>query len=174
MGESVSFEEVDWISAGAIGEPGGRRFYLQARQGDRLVAILVEKGQVQALGEFAQELLSRLGIVVTPDHLDEDTQRLEHEIEPLWRAGQIGLGMDTQGERFLLEAAELTPEEEDEIEAASARFWLNRDQLVALAAYAAYVVEAGARPRCQFCDRPIDPVEGHVCPSMNGHGPLTA
>ena len=46
-------------------------------------------------------------------------------------------------------------------------------QLVSLAAYAAYAVHAGARERCRLCGRPIDPVDGHVCPATNGHGPLT-
>lgn len=182
MGDSVEFETVDWITAGAVGAPGARTFYLQARQGERLVALLLEKGQVQALGQFAQELLARVGTLVTPDDLDETGQRIRDEIEPLWRAGQLGLGMEADGERFLLEVAELLlddeGEDEDEDGAAdeggSARFWLNRDQLVTLAAYAAYIVEAGARERCRYCDRPIDPVEGHVCPAMNGHGPLTS
>jgi hypothetical protein len=78
--------------------------------------------------------------------------------------------MDQSGERFMLEAEELVGEEEEP--GAVARFWMDRDQLVALAAHAAYAVEAGARPTCRLCGRPVDP-EGHVCPSLNGHGPLS-
>lgn len=49
------------------------------------------------------------------------------------------------------------------------RFWATREQMLSLARHGAAVCAAG-RPRCQFCNGPIDP-EGHVCPAMNGHRP---
>lgn len=171
MTESYQFDPVDWISAGAVGEPGRRTFYLQARKDEVTVALTVEKGQVQALSTLAQRLLSRVGVTVTPDDLDEHAQRLVEPVDSAWRAGSLSLGMDEDGERFVLEAEELTEEEGDQ--AASARFWVSRSQMVALAAHAAFAVEAGARERCRFCGRPKDAVTGHVCPATNGHGPLT-
>lgn len=170
MADSFELDPVDWITAGAVGEPGRRTFYVQARRGSDLVAIIVEKAQVSALAQLAQELLTRLGVMVTADDLDERAMRLLEPVMPAWRAGSMSLGMDSVGQRFLLEADELA---EEEHESATARFWLNRSQLVQLAAYAAYAVEAGARERCQLCSRPIDPVDGHVCPTTNGYGPLT-
>ncbi len=86
--------------------------------------------------------------------------------------GSLSLGTDEDGERYLLEAEELV-DDEDETEAATARLWLSREQLVAMAAYAAFIVEAGARESCRLCGRPIDPRTGHVCPARNGYGPLT-
>lgn len=172
MGKRFELEAVDWITAGAVGEPGRRTFYVQARQGDELAVLLVEKDQVRLLGQLAQELLSRVDVTVTPDDLDTQGQAPVDPAVPAWRAGSLTIGMDTSGERFLLEAQEV-PSEEDPEEPGSARFWMTRDQLVALAAYATYAVEAGARESCRLCGRPIDPVHGHVCPSMNGHGPLT-
>lgn len=171
MGESYELDPVDWITAGAVGEPGRRTFYVQARRGADVVAIVVEKGQVSALAQLAQELLATLGVEVKPDDLDERRMRLLEPVMPAWRAGSMSLGMDAEGLRFLLEADELVEDEAEE--GGSARFWLSREQLVALAAYAAFVVEAGARERCYLCGRPIDAVDGHVCPSTNGHGPLT-
>lgn len=180
MGESVEFESTEWITAGAVGEPGRRTFYLQARAEGRVVALLLEKAQVVALAELAQELLGRFGVTVTPDDLDEAHHRLLDGIEPLWRAGEMSIGASPDGERFLIEALELAPADPDEAPdellaqpPGTARFWLTRPQLVRLAAYAAYVVEAGGRERCRLCGRPIDPVEGHVCPASNGHGKLT-
>jgi uncharacterized repeat protein (TIGR03847 family) len=170
MADSFEFDPVDWITAGAVGEPGQRTFYVQARRGADVVAIIVEKTQVWALAQLAQELLTRLGVEVTGDDLDEHAMRLLEPVVPAWRAGSMSLGMDAVGQRFLLEAGELAEEAHG---SATARFWLNRAQLVQLAAYAAYAVKAGARERCQFCSRPIDPMVGHVCPTMNGHGPLT-
>lgn len=171
MSESFELDPVDWITAGAVGEPGQRAFYIQASAGGEVVALLVEKGQVAQLAQLAQELLGRFDVHVTPDDLDTATQRLREPVVEAWRAGLLSLGMDSDGSRFLLEAEELPETEEAEV--ASARFWMGREQLVALAAHAAYAVEAGARERCRLCGRPIDPVDGHVCPAQNGHGPLT-
>lgn len=176
MAESYEFDPVDWISAGAVGEPGSRTFYLQARKGSDYVALVLEKGQVAALAQLAQQLLGSAGVTVTPDDLDERVQRLVEPVTPVWRAGAISIGSDEAGERFLMQAEELVPDDEDEEDTESAgvaRFWMDRDDLVALAAHAAYAVSAGARERCRFCSRPIDPVLGHVCPATNGHGPLT-
>lgn len=170
VGEFYELDPVDWITVGAVGEPGRRTFYVQARRGSDLVAIVVEKTQVSALAHLAEELLARIGVQIKPDDLDEAGMRLLEPVMPVWRAGSMSLGMDTEGLRFLIEAEELT---EEGAEGGSARFWLTRDQLVALAAYAAFAVEAGARERCQLCGRPVDPVDGHVCPSANGHGRLT-
>jgi uncharacterized repeat protein (TIGR03847 family) len=167
MDESFEFDPVDWITAGAVGEPGQRVFYLQAAAGSETVALVVEKEQVRLLAHLAQQLLARAGVTVTPDDLDEEAQRLREPVEELWRAGSLGLGMDQAGERFMLEAEELIGEEDDP--GAVARFWMDRDQLVALAAHAAYAVAAGARPSCRLCGRPTDQT-GHVCPSLNGHG----
>lgn len=170
MAESFELQPVDWITAGAVGEPGDRTFYIQAVKGGEAVALVVEKTQVRTLSQLAQELLARFGITVVPDDLDVAAQQLREPVTPLWRAGTIALGVDDTGETFMLEATELT---QDEDEAAEARLWMNRSQLVALAAHAAFSVEAGARETCRLCGRPIDPIEGHVCPASNGHGTLT-
>jgi len=170
VADSYELDPVDWISAGAVGEPGQRVFYVQARKDGQLVALLVEKGQVAALAQLAQQLLENTGTAVTLDDLDEAAQRLVDPVVPSWRAGSLSLGADEAGERFLLEAEELVGDDE---EAAVARFWMGRAHLVALAAHAAFSVTAGGRERCRFCGRPIDPVLGHVCPATNGHGPLT-
>jgi uncharacterized repeat protein (TIGR03847 family) len=172
MADDLELDPVEWITAGAVGEPGQRTFFVQAGASGETVALLVEKEQVRLLAQLAQQLLHRVGVTVTPDDLDEESQRLREPIEALWRAGALGLGMDEQGERFLLEAEELVEDDEVEVLAATARFWMTREQLVAMAAYAAYAVEAGARPTCKLCGRPLDP-EGHVCPALNGHGPLS-
>jgi uncharacterized repeat protein (TIGR03847 family) len=172
VAESYELDPVDWITAGAVGEPGARTFYIQARRrGDDAVALVCEKEQVRVLARLAQELLARVDVAVTPDDLDEAAQQLSEPVVPAWRVGSLSIGMTEDGSRFLLEAEELTDEEDEE--GATARFWMSREQLVAMAAHAAYAVEAGARETCRLCNRPIDPVEGHVCPALNGHGPLT-
>lgn len=197
MSESFEFEQVQFVTAGAVGEPGARTFYIQIEAGDQRISLVAEKAQVRSLAHLAQELLGRAGVTVTPDDLEETAHRLREPLEPVWRAGSISLGMDDEAERFLLEIEELPADDEDAVEGdpglpddlgveadfeddvdfeddapAMARVWLTREQLAGMAAHAAYAVEAGARETCRLCGRPIDP-GGHVCPSMNGHGPLS-
>jgi uncharacterized repeat protein (TIGR03847 family) len=174
MTESFEYRPVEWLTAGAVGEPGQRTFYIQALRAGDMVSLVVEKEQVRMLAQLAQELLGRVDVTVTPDDLDTAGQALREPVEPIWRAGSMSLGMDTGGGQFVLEVQEFVDDEaETEEEPAVARFWMDQRQLVALAAHAAYAVEAGARERCRLCGRPIDPVDGHVCPATNGHGSLT-
>lgn len=170
MSRSYDLDPVDWVTASSIGPPGDRTFYVQARKDGRHVAVVVEKSQVRALAELAQELLARVDVVVTPDDVDSDLE-LHGPVQPAWRAGAMSLGSDEEGERFVLEVEELPGEDTGE-EPATARFVMDRDQLVALAAFAAFAVEHGGRERCQVCDGLKDPRAGCMgCPLTNGSGP---
>lgn len=155
------------VTAGYVGEPGDRAFYLQAEDTGQRVTVLVEKEQVEALGEALMQLLARLDDEVATDW-DRDAMRLRPPIEAEWRAGEISVGLDPEQGRFLLELTELVPGDE---EAREVRVWPNQDQARRLAAHAAEVVTEG-RPRCRFCGRPEGPDGDHVCPAMNGHGEL--
>ena len=46
-----NFENPDRFLAGTVGQPGNRTFYLQARDGDRIVSVVLEKVQVALLAE---------------------------------------------------------------------------------------------------------------------------
>ena len=52
-----AFEHPDRFVAGTVGQPGERTFFLQARDGARLVSVSLEKVQVQLLAEKLTELL---------------------------------------------------------------------------------------------------------------------
>lgn len=166
---------VDRITADAIGEPGMRVFYLQARAGADLVTVVVEKQQVQLLATSVLELLADVP-QETGAGLSDDVMALEQPFEPRWRAGKLSIGYDADDDRFLLEVSEFQPEvdEDDddprsllEDEPETIRLWATREQMLALSRYGAAVAERG-RPTCQFCGNPIDP-EGHTCPATNGH-----
>src|SRR3989442_1478364 len=58
---SMDLDPVDRITAGAVGPPGERTFYLQARSGDDVATFLVEKQQVQLLSASILEILARVG-----------------------------------------------------------------------------------------------------------------
>ena len=51
MSQSFDFDAPDHFTAGAVGQPGQRVFYLQARQARELVSLKSEKEQVRALAE---------------------------------------------------------------------------------------------------------------------------
>jgi uncharacterized repeat protein (TIGR03847 family) len=171
----MDLDPVDRITAGAVGEPGERSFFLQARSGERLVTIAVEKEQVELLSSSILEILATVD-KETGDGPPEELLELQAPIEPLWRAGRLSIGYSEERDLMLLELEELVVEEEDEVEDAEdedrpdparLRVWASREQMLALSRHGAAVAARG-RPKCRFCGNPIDP-EGHTCPAMNGH-----
>jgi uncharacterized repeat protein (TIGR03847 family) len=164
---------VDRITAEAVGEPGARTFYLQARLGTDLVTVLVEKQQVQLLAASVLDLLADLELETGTGPTDEELA-LQEPIEPRFRAGRLSLGYEESRDLFMLEVEEFRPEVEDddprsllEEEPLTIRFWASREQMFALSRHGATVAGRG-RPECQYCGNPMDP-EGHACPAMNGH-----
>lgn len=168
----MELDQVDKITADAVGEPGQRTFYLQARAGERAVTLLVEKQQVELLAQSILDILERVG-KETDEGPDEAAMGLEPPLEPLFRVGRLSIGYAEDRDLLLLELEELTEEEaegEDEDlgpEPARVRLWATREQMLALSRHGAAAVGRG-RPECQYCGNPIDP-EGHMCPAMNGH-----
>lgn len=168
------FDPPERFVAGTVGEPGSRTFFLQAREGARLVSVSLEKQQVAALAERVDELLDQVtgsasSIVpaVAPTAL-EDNDPLEQPIQEEFRAGTMTLSWDPDEERVVIEVFPLSeeepgdPEDYDEmlvvrLAAGPARAFVKRAQ---------QVVGAG-RPGCPFCGLPIDP-EGHLCVRANG------
>jgi uncharacterized repeat protein (TIGR03847 family) len=172
------FDPPERFVAGTVGEPGGRTFFLQARSGQRLVSVALEKQQVVVLAERVDELLDEvmaaadnalLVPAVAPVGL-EDSDPLEQPIEEQFRAGTMTLSWDPTIQRVVIEVFPLLEsgsEEQEEaepeevflvrLEAGPARAFVRR---------AALVVEAG-RPDCPFCGNPIDP-GGHLCVRANG------
>ena len=172
----MDLDPVDRITAGAVGEPGQRTFFLQARTGDRVVTISVEKEQVELLSSSILDILASVDKETGEGPPDIELE-LEPPLEPLWRAGRLSIGYVEERDLMLLELEELVPgtdeeqaeglETPDAPEPARLRMWATREQMLALSRHGAEVAARG-RPRCQFCGNPMDP-EGHVCPAMNGH-----
>ncbi len=171
---SYDLEAVQRITAGAVGRPGQRVFYIQARRGSRLISLLAEKEQVAALAEALGRLLDKLGEenprLATSDDMFVTDMSLEEPIEPEFRVGQMGLGYDADRDMVVLQIQGLPDENSEDIP--TARFSATRPQMRALSVHAGHVVAAG-RPICGNCGRPIDP-SGHFCPQRNGHGPITS
>jgi uncharacterized repeat protein (TIGR03847 family) len=169
--EVFDLNPVERITTDAIGEPGSRVFYLQARKGRHLVTVICEKEHVAALAAAIDQILLSLAdgeedAVVEPDPAVEGKMDLEYPLEPVFRTGRVNLGYDQNSELLVVIAYELMAEE-DETPPSVARFWATPAQMRAFSIRGQEVVSAG-RPICAMCGEPIDP-EGHFCPRKNGH-----
>jgi uncharacterized repeat protein (TIGR03847 family) len=165
MAGSFNFEDPDLFTAGALGDPGQRVFFLQIREGDTVVSLKCEKQQVGALVEYLSGVLADLppaGDVLT----DIDMTHAEPVVAE-WIAGTMGVAYDESTDRVVLVVEQLTDPEEVDPEPARLRVQLERPQVAAFVEHARALVEAG-RPPCPLCGQPLDPA-GHVCPRTNGH-----
>ncbi|MGH3446930.1 MAG: DUF3090 domain-containing protein [Nocardioidaceae bacterium] len=97
-----SFESPERFVAGTVGPPGQRTFFLQAREGARVVSVALEKQQVSILAErldlLLDEVLRRSEAeatvpAVAPITL-EDGGPLEQPIEEEFRVGTITLSWE--------------------------------------------------------------------------------
>jgi uncharacterized repeat protein (TIGR03847 family) len=175
MSVFFEFDEVDTFTATAIGEPGSRVFYLQARAGTQRVSVKCEKQQVRAIAQYLRRVLSDL-----PPPEDRPMPGAVDARDPGEQSfvlGPIGLGYDRSNDRLLVQLEELVAtdaDEDDDDEAAAAedasdrghiRLYVTRSQAAAFCDHADDLVAAG-RPNCMWCGNPIDP-DGHPCPRMN-------
>jgi uncharacterized repeat protein (TIGR03847 family) len=177
LSRSFELPEVDWATVGTVGEPGQRTFYLQARQGDQLITLKMEKQQVAALSQFLAEILSDLA--VPGDVPADDTLDLVEPVLAEWAVGALQLAYDSTADRIVIMAEEIGEiDENGEPELSSpdpdrgaGRLGLTRPQASGVVRRGWDLVNAG-RPRCSLCGHPMDP-EGHSCPRTNGHRPPT-
>jgi uncharacterized repeat protein (TIGR03847 family) len=191
MADDIEFEHIDALAAGAVGEPGAREFFIQARTESTQLTVLVEKEQVALLAAEAVTFLDRIADDFPEADEEVPKEELREPTVPLFRARLIGLGFDPERERVLIELRERANDDDEEDErpagerasaggvtppAASepmemeeegyvARIYATRSQVRAMAARGAAAVAAG-RPPCPLCDMPMDPA-GHRCPRWN-------
>ena len=177
------FDAPDRFVAGTVGEPGNRTFFLQARDGTRIVSVALEKVQVALLAERMTELLAELerrGIedAAAVPGATGDTAALDEPINEAFRVGTLSLGWDTGDDLVVLEARELTEDEgddetgvgeddDDEEGPDLLRVRFAPAEAHRFVARAIRVLSAG-RPPCPLCGQPLDP-QGHLCPRRNGH-----
>ena len=169
-----AFDWPDRVIVGAVGEPGSRTFYLQARIGKRIVSVAMEKEQSALLAEKIEEILDELmnqqGNPVsvpaeTPIEL-VDNDPLEQPVDAEFRTGVMSLGWDPSTAQVVIEAYPLAVVEEgasDQIETEPAEMLLVRMPVGTARAFAKRTLEVvgAGRPICSFCGMPIDP-DGHV------------
>jgi uncharacterized repeat protein (TIGR03847 family) len=120
-GRQFVFDSPDRFVAGTVGEPGDRTFFIQARNGDRLVSVVLEKVQVAVLAERLDRLLDELeqaGLAETEatGRPMPDAGPLDEPLVGAFRATTLTLGWDGDQGRVLVEArADLgDPDEPDD------------------------------------------------------------
>ncbi|NMC53438.1 MAG: DUF3090 domain-containing protein [Chloroflexi bacterium] len=168
----IDFSPIDHITTDAIGKPGQRVFYIQARSGSRVITILVEKIQIQTLAigveQFYAELRERYPDLDEPmPDYDEDKMAIHPPVDPLFRAAELGLAYDSDKDLMALMAVEALGDGQPEEEGRMIRLWCTRAQLRALCRWGLEVAGRG-REICPYCGEPMDP-EGHFCVKKNGH-----
>ena len=166
----------DRVVVGTVGRPGARSFYLQVRDGRRMVSVGLEKEQSAVLAEKIDEILDELAAVegnrlsipaVTPLEL-VDNEPLEQPVDEQFRAGAMSLGWDPSTAQIVIEAYPFVDDDEDDdpelpgsepeellrvtFPVGTARAFVDRTR---------EVVGAG-RPICPLCGAPMD-ADGHVC-----------
>lgn len=177
-----NFDKPDRFVAGTVGQPGSRAFYLQARDGDRIVSVLLEKAQVSLLAERLTMLLAEVrergaNVPGEPAPDDIDTAPLDEPLNETFRVGTMALVWDGDDESVVVEARAATEEDDeadealeeedsDDDESDVVRVRLSPARALAFAQRALEVVVAG-RPPCPFCGQPLNP-EGHICARRNG------
>ena len=163
------FDPVERFVCGTVGEPGDRTFFIQARSGQRLTSVSLEKSQVQAISDRLHLLLRELrGAESSTPFLEvaADNHPLETPIDEEFRVGFIAIDFDDESKMIQIDLQAMTENESDE-NADTLRVRASLGQIRAFIRRADAVISAG-RPPCPFCGGPIDS-RGHLCPRANGY-----
>jgi uncharacterized repeat protein (TIGR03847 family) len=102
------FDPPDRFVTGTVGPPGNRTFYLQARSGERIVSVSLEKVQVAVLAERLGAMLDELERrgLAEPSAGDGDDRPLDEPLNELFRANALTLAWDGDAEQVVIEARE--------------------------------------------------------------------
>lgn len=149
-----SIGHADVFTAGTVGPPGQRTFYLQVGSDEATLWFIMEKQQVSALAERTHEVIEALD--VEPEPLER--QILDPPDDVAFRVGEIAMGILDDKAVVILHPAEEGPE--------PVEFSVALNRLAVMAGHAFEIVAAG-RPLCRRCGLPKDP-DGHACPASNG------
>ena len=147
---------IEEFAAGAVGEPGSRTFLVRIGVDSASYWVLLEKGQVQSLGERCMDLLRT--DYPLPDPAPATDLGVPEEV--LFRVAQIAVGYGGGEYTFLF--APTDPE------VASIEFTASPAQVLAMADQALESIGMGRTP-CPNCGLPMDGDTCVECPKENGH-----
>lgn len=170
----IEINPVTHLTTDAIGPPGKRVFYLQGKNDEEEVTVIVEKFQVQSLSLGVEQFLAEIRLRMptleeAAATYDEEAMHITPPVEPLFRVSEFGLSYDGDNDLVTLIARE-NPYDPNLVESPTGhevRFWCRRDQIRAMVSWG-QVISGRGRPHCEQCRQPMDP-EGHFCARKNGH-----
>ncbi|MDO8969397.1 MAG: DUF3090 family protein, partial [Saprospiraceae bacterium] len=156
----IDINPVIHITTDAIGKPGQRVFYIQARQSEaQAITLILEKSQIQTLALGIEQFLAEVqqkypDLVEASAEYDEDKMAINPPVDPMFRAGELGLAYDSDLDKIVLVAREIPAEGMEPEETNLIRFWCTRSQMRALASWGLDVVNRG-RQICPQCGEPM-------------------
>jgi len=193
------YDSPDRFVAGTVGQPGERTFFLQAREGNRITSVVVEKQQVSVLAEHLDkvldEVLRRSGPAADVPPAREkpsDFDPLDAPITEEFRVGTMTIAWDAEINKIVIELFSNVDDDEegddlgDDIElpaAAAAAAALegaddvDADEVFVVKISAGYARDFVARAQALVsagrppCPFCLQPLDpaGHVCPRANGY-----
>src|SRR3974377_1954710 len=111
MSRSFELPDVEWATVGAVGPPGQRTFYFQARQADQQVTLKLEKQQVAAIAQFLGQILSD---PPGPGPLRGDgALALPEPVLAEWAGGGLQIAYDSSADRVVILAEEIGEDDSD-------------------------------------------------------------
>ena len=193
------YDSPDRFVAGTVGQPGERTFFLQAREGNRITSVVVEKQQVSVLAEHLDkvldEVLRRSGPAaqVPPAHnKPTDTDPLDAPITEEFRVGTMTIAWDAEIHKIVIELFSNVDSDSDDEEdaeeddlglsaAAAAALEgedeVNADEVFVVKITPGYARDFVARAQALVaagrppCPFCLQPLDpaGHICPRANGY-----
>ncbi|GIT46877.1 MAG: hypothetical protein Ct9H300mP12_14620 [Acidimicrobiales bacterium] len=159
--------EIDWDDTeGSPLAPSGLRgagFFLQAREGPKVVSLKVEKQQVSGLADFLDGLMEDLPPVDNRPWRCRRQRPLRSPDEADWVVGSLGITYQQSTDRLVLIAEELLRDEGEP--PAQARFPMRREMVVCFIDRARqWWPPVGP---VDWCGAPLEPSSGGWCPCVN-------
>ena len=105
------FDNPERFVVGTVGQPGERTFFLQAKSGNRLISVALEKEQVNLLADRMSELLDQVSQVEGIEILNlapADLDPLDSPIDEEMRVGTIALGWNSLTSQVVIETHAMT------------------------------------------------------------------
>ena len=193
------YDAPDRFVAGTVGQPGERTFFLQAREGNRITSVVVEKQQVSVLAEHLDRVLDEVvrrsggGVNVPPAQKSPtDIDPLDAPISEEFRVGTMTIAWDPSIDRIVIELFSNvdSDEESDDSDAAVDQPLtqstelpvdddeeLRADEVFVVKITASYARDFVARAQALIsagrppCPFCLQPLDpaGHICPRANGY-----
>lgn len=165
--EPYEFDEVELLSAFAVGVPGKRTFFLVLGEKNNWLRIWLEKEHLEALALGIEQLLFTLSQEHISFPQEAEGPPLPDDIPLGLPSAELEIIHMTLGYGQGRATAELLVQRSGSQEQNPSEVYCQATiaQLKKLRRQAKSICAAG-RPLCPLCSGPIDP-SGHICPKLN-------